>query len=120
MRRLGFRRRGERYWQCERRYGLSGHDHVSVYSRSEQALPGGAFAVELTEFHVTFYRGGEHLHFYYHEMADDRWHAAGHTSVNEIARLGLSAAELRAEADAVAQALVAALGGVLSGREACP
>jgi hypothetical protein len=115
MRRLGFRRRGERYWQCERRYGLSGHDHVSVFSWSEQSLP-GAFAVELTEFHVTFYRGGEHLHFYYHEMADNNWQPAGHTSVNEIARLGLSAAELRAAANAVAQELVAALGGVLLGR----
>lgn len=117
MRQLGFRRRGERYWSCERRYGLAGHDHVSVFSWSEQAVPGGRFAVEMTEFHVTFYRGGEHLHFYYHEMGDNAWQPAGHTSANELARLALDAAALRAGADAVARALVAALGGAWLGRD---
>jgi hypothetical protein len=110
---LGFRRKGDRYWQCERRLGLCGNDHVSVYSWSEQRLPGGRFLVELTEFHVTFYRGGEHLHFYYHELGDNHWQPAGHTSPNEIARLGLQTGTLRAEADEVAGALAEALGGVL-------
>ena len=113
MRQLGFRRRGDRYWQCERRHGLGGYDHLSVFSWSEQLLPGGAFLVELTEFHVTFYRGGEHLHFYYHEMHPNEWLPAGHTSLNEIRRLGLDPFELRETADAVALGLVLALGGVL-------
>jgi hypothetical protein len=114
---LGFRRKADRYWQCERRFGLSGDDHLSVYSWSEQRLPGGRFLVELTEFHVTFYRGGEHLHFYYHELLDNHWQPAGHTSHNEVRRLGLELGELRAMADAVALALVEALGGVLLPRE---
>jgi hypothetical protein len=114
---LGFRRKGDRYWQCERRFGLAGWDHVSVFSWSERRLEGGRFLVELTEFHVTFYRGGEHLHFYYHELLDEQWQAAGHTSRNEIRRLGLEPEELRGAADTVAVALVEALGGVLLPRE---
>jgi hypothetical protein len=113
MRRLGFRRRGERYWQCERRHGLAGHDHVSVFPWSELTLPGGALLVELTEFHVTFYRGGEHLHFYYHEMHANEWLPAGHTSANELRRVGLDPAELRGAADGIALALALALGGLL-------
>lgn len=115
--RLGFRRRGDRYWQCERAFGLDGRDHLSVWSWSEQALPSGRFLVELTEFHVTFYRGGEHLHFYYHELQDNHWQPAGHTSANEIRRLGLDPVEVRHSADAVAAGLVAALAGVLLPRE---
>ena len=67
LQRLGFRRRSERYWQCERRFGLGAADHLSVFSWSEQAIPGrrgpARYLVELTEFHVTLTRGGEHLHF---------------------------------------------------------
>ena len=114
---LSFRRRGDRYWRCERRHGLAGHDHLSVFSWSEQRLPGGRYLVELTEFHVTFYRGGEHLHFYYHETLDNRWLPAGNTSGNEVRPLGLDPRELRQVADAVAGALVAALGGELLPRE---
>jgi hypothetical protein len=117
---LGFRRKGDRYWQCERRLGLSGNDHLSVYSWSEQRLPRGRFLVELTEFHVTFYRGGEHLHFYYHELADNHWQPAGYTSHNEIRRLGLEPDVLRGEADAIATVLVQALGGVLLPRHREP
>ena len=117
---LGFRRKGDRYWQCERRFGLGGWDHLSVFSWGEQRLPAGRFLVELTEFHVTFYRGGEHLHFYYHEQLDDHWQPVGHTSRNEIRRLGLEPDDLRGEADAVALALVEALGGVLLPREERP
>jgi hypothetical protein len=113
MHSLGFRRRGERYWQCERRLGLSGGDHVSVFCWSEQRLPTGGRLVELTEFHVTFYRAGEQLHFYYHQLDDDRWRHEGNTSHNEIRRLGLEPAELRAEADAIARELALALGGTL-------
>ena len=112
MSELGFRRKGERYWRCDRRHGLSGHDHVSVFCWSEQRAPDGRRLVELTEFHVTFYRGGERLHFYYHEHEHNHWRHEGNTSYNEIRRLGLEPGALRAEAHAVAQALAAALGGV--------
>src|SRR5438874_13480322 len=117
LRQLGFRRRGDGYWQCERRHGLERNDHLSVFSWSEQTLPGGRFLVELTEFHVTFYRGGEHLHFYYHELLDNHWQPAGHTSVNEIHRLGLDPEELRALADDIAAEVVFALDGVLLARK---
>src|SRR4051794_165279 len=110
---LGFRRKNERYWRCDRRHGLSGHDHVSVYCWSEQRLPGGGLLAEMTELHVTFYRGGERLHFYFHENETNHWRHEGNTSHNEIRRLGLDPAVLRAEAFAVARALVGAMGGVL-------
>ncbi len=110
---VGFRRKGERYWRCDRRHGLSEHDHVSVYCWSEQRIGQGRYLVELTEFHVTFYRGGERLHFYYHDHDDNHWRHEGNTSHAEIRRLGLEPAALRAEADAVARALIEALGGIL-------
>lgn len=113
MKRLGFRRRGERFWLAERRHGLCGHDHLAVFSWGEQALPGGAFVVELTEFHVTFYRDGEQLHFYYHETHENVWEPGGHTSAGEVARLGMSLPGLRGEADDIAAALVEAMGGEL-------
>lgn len=117
LRRLGFRRRGDRVWLCERRHGLEGHDHLSLFSWSEQTLPGGRHLVEMTEFHVTFYRGGEHLHFYFHEMADNEWQPAGHTSRNEIVRLGLDLETLREHADDVARRFIVELGGVVLLRE---
>lgn len=120
LQRLGFRRKGDRYWQCERRLGLTGHDHLSVFSWAEQRLPAGRFLVELTEFHVTFYRGGEHLHFYYHEMADNHWQPSGHTTPLEVQRLGLDVPALRALADCIALALAESLGGVLLPREQAP
>ena len=121
LRRLGFRRKSERYWQCERRFGLSATDHVSLFSWSEQVIPGQAgaarFLVEMTEFHVTLLRGLENLHFYYHEHHDNEWRPAGHTSRAEIRRLGLDPIVLRAEADSVAEELVRALGGTWRPRE---
>jgi hypothetical protein len=110
---IGFRRKGERYWRCERRHGLTGHDHVSVFCWSEQCLSDGTHLVALTEFHVTFYRAGERLHFYYHERSENHWRHEGNTSHNEIRRLGLAPAELRAEADSVARDLIAELNGTL-------
>jgi hypothetical protein len=112
----GFRRRSDRYWRCERGFGLPDGAHVSIFSWSEQTLPGGAsggsrFLVKLTEFHVTFVLQGEHVHFYCHERLENEWEPGGHTSAAQLRRLGLGPAELRAAADEVAMALVAALGG---------
>src|SRR5436305_487698 len=70
-----------------------------------------------TEFHVTLARSGENLHFYYHEHDDNEWVPGGHTSGGEIARLGLSPAGLRAQADGVASALASALGGTCRARD---
>jgi hypothetical protein len=122
LRERGFRRKSERYWQCQRRYGMPDAVHLSIFSWSEQTLPGVAgqphYLVELTEFHLTFVRAGEHLHFYYHEHGDNLWHPGGHTSLVEIQRLGLDLATLRDEADAIARTFVEALGGVLLERGA--
>jgi hypothetical protein len=121
MHRLGFRRKSDRYWWCQRRYGLGDGDHVSVFSWSEQTIPAGRsrpprFLVELTEFHVTLPRGGENLHFYYHEDGDNEWQRGGHTSSAEIRRVSCDPGALRAAADAIAEELVMALGGVLLAR----
>jgi hypothetical protein len=111
----GFRRKAERYWRCERRFGLPPHAHLSLFSWGEHALPSAAgpapLLVELTEFHVTFVLGNQHVHFYYHERQPNDWDPAGHTSRRELRRLGADRAALRAQADAVAAAVVAALGG---------
>jgi hypothetical protein len=117
MHRLGFRRKSDRYWWCQRRYGLADGDHISVFSWSEQTIPTdrsqARFLVELTEFHVTLPRGGEHFHFYYHEHGDNEWQPAGHTSSAELRRVGCDPDGLRTTADAIAAELAAALGGVL-------
>jgi hypothetical protein len=57
LRELGFKRKSERYWRCERRFDLPDHAHLSVFSWGEQSIPAGRsgparFLVELTEFHV--------------------------------------------------------------------
>jgi hypothetical protein len=123
LRELGFRRKSERYWQCKGRFGLRAEGHLSVFSWGEQTLPGGRdgparFVVELTEFHVTFRVGVDHVHFYYHERQENEWHAAGHTSGGELRRLGLDPAALRGQADAVAAEFVALLGGAYHPRRA--
>jgi hypothetical protein len=117
---LGFRRRSERYWRCERHHGLPAGAHLSVFSWGEQALPSAAetirYLVELTEFHVTFVLRHEHVHFYYHERLENDWEPGGRTSSRELRRLGADVRALRARADAVAVALVAALGGTFRSR----
>jgi hypothetical protein len=118
---LGFRRKSDRYWQCERRYGLPAEAHLSVFAWGEHGVAADAGAaprlVEVSTFHVTFEIGRENIHFYYHELSDNEWEPAGHTSAAEIARLGRAARELRRAADEIAAALVAALGGTLHPRE---
>ena len=64
--------------------------------------------MELTEFHVSFLLGLERIHFYYHERGENEWAAGGHTSANEITRLGHDPRSLRVQADAVAAAFVEA------------
>jgi hypothetical protein len=118
LRSLGFRRKSERYWQCERGHELPVAAHLSVFTWSEQRIPpradgGVRWLVELTEFHVTFQLGLEHVHFYYHEQGENDRRPAGHTSSAEIARLRESPRACRREADVIAAALVSALGGVL-------
>jgi hypothetical protein len=112
---LGFRRKSEGYWRCERRFGLPPNAHLSLFSWGEHALPGAErpapLLVELAEFHVTFVLRHQHVHFYYHERLHNDWDPAGHTSRAELRRLGVNRAELRARADAVAAAVAAALGG---------
>jgi len=108
--------------------GLS-DDQADIVSYAQQVVSGNRVAadlferlhqrhgtrwlVELTEFHVTFQLGLEHVHFYYHEQGENAWRPAGHTSSAEIIRLGESPLAWRSRADASAAALVAALGGVL-------
>jgi hypothetical protein len=113
LRTLGFRRKSDRYWQCLRRFELPDAAYLSLFSWSEQCIPdgNGRYLVELSAFHVTFRIGLERIHFYYHERSENAWTAAGHTSSREIRRLGVEPAQLRAQADAVAAAFIAALGG---------
>jgi hypothetical protein len=122
LRELGFRRKGERYWLCGRRFGLHEDDHLSVVSWCEQTILAGRrgrprYLIELTEFHVTLCIGHENVHFYFHESGENEWGPAGHTSSAEIRRLGHDPCALQGVADRVAGAFVAALGGVYSNRE---
>jgi hypothetical protein len=117
LRELGFRRKSERYWQCDNRHGLPTNAHCSIFSWSEQSLPGGRFLVELTEFHVTFEIGFDNVHFYYHETSDYAWAPGGHTSFGEIAGLGVDPAILREEADEIARRCLELVDCLLVGRE---
>jgi hypothetical protein len=117
---LGFRHKSERYWRCERRFGLPAAAHLSLFSWGEQVLPAGAgevrLMVELTEFHVTFVLRHDHVHFYYHERLENDWEPGGHTSAAELCRLGAGVRALRARADVIAAALIEALGGTFCPR----
>ncbi len=117
---LGFRRRSDRYWQCERRFGLPEQAHLSIFA-SEQRIPAGKgrkrCLVELAAFHVTFEIDRDNVHFYYHERLDNEWEAGGHTSAGEMARLGQELRVLRDCADGIAASLIEALGGVCHPRE---
>jgi len=107
---LGFRRKGERYWLCTRRWGLTPPDHLSIYSWSELTSRAGLDLLELTEFHVTFVVGFDHLHFYYHELGEGAWQPGGHTARAHLKRLGCDARQLRDRADMIAEQFIAALG----------
>jgi len=119
LKRLGFRHRTDRYWRCDRGYGLDASTHVSLFLWTTHAqLTARTACYEVAEFHVTFEVPGHNLHFYYHEARASEWVAAGHTSTAEVSRLGFDVTELRRIADAIAQRLVASLEGVLHDRDA--
>ena len=119
---LGFVRKSDRYWRCERRFGLPENAHLSIFSWSEQRTPRNSrrprYLVEVTEFHVTIVLAGEHLHFYYHELDENVWHPGGYTSGREIRRVGGNKTQLRALADAIAAEVVEGWYGTFVTREA--
>src|SRR5262249_55304915 len=65
LRSLGFQRKSEHYWQCERRFGLPGYGHLSVYCWGEHVVAGGRLLADVSTFHVTFKIGHDNVHFYY-------------------------------------------------------
>ena len=117
---LGFRRQSDRYWLCERRYGLPADAHLSVFADA-QSVPGerrgSRLLLEVSAFHVTFEIGRENIHFYYHESLETAWEPGGHTSAGEIERIGCDLYELRTAADPIAVLVVAALRGTYRPRE---
>jgi len=115
LQQLGFRRLSERYWQCERGHDLPAAAYLSIFSDVRDRDADGE-RIEVAAFHVTFGLGVDRVHFYYHEVADGLWEPGGHTSSNEIRRHRRDPAELRALADAVAAAFLAALGWELTPR----
>jgi hypothetical protein len=120
LRQLGFRQKNDLYWRCERGFGLVEGDHLSVFLWTEEDHSGRAGAkraFELTEFHVTFLIERDHVHFYYHEVQDNRWRPGGHTSSIQLRGLGIEPRDLRAEADEVAQELVRRLRGEWTPRD---
>lgn len=125
LHRLGFKRKSERYWQCERRYGLPVHAYLSLYPWCEHTDAASARQqIEVSAFHVTFQLGLERIHFYYHEYLDNEWEPGGHTSTREILRVHDDPVELRRLADAIAAALLKSLGCLYqprpeNGEEAC-
>ena len=108
LRRAGFRRHSPRYWRCAGRHGLPAHAHLSAFAHAVSAR-GGSERVDVAAFHVTFVLGADSLHFYYHDAAEGAWEPGGHTSTAELLRYPVDPARLRADADAVAARLAAAL-----------
>ncbi len=106
LQQMGFRQKSERYWQCERGFGLTEGDHISLFlwtiqphsEVDQQTL----HAYELTEFHITFLLDLDHVHFYYHEIQDQTWELGGHTSSAQIRYLGFDPQSLIEEADSIA------------------
>jgi hypothetical protein len=112
----GFKRKSERYWRCERRFGLGDQAHISIFAWSEQTSDGKK-RVEIDAFHITFNLRLEHVHFYYHERDHHEWEPGGHTSCGEIRRLGHDPIELRDQADRIALTLIEVMGGRFHSRE---
>lgn len=111
LKQLGFKQKSKRYFQCKRGHGLEIDSHISMFLWTRNGKGKNVTCYEVTEFHITIKRGGHNLHFYYHESAANEWQRGGHTSTNEIARLGYCAATLREHADLIARKFVANLNG---------
>ena len=111
LRELGFRRKNDVYWICERGCGLADGDHLSLFLWTREAQDSSPSAFELTEFHVTFLIGSQNVHFYYHEIGDNLWEPGGHTSGMELEGLGCDPPGLIAEADEIARLFVKTLDG---------
>jgi hypothetical protein len=107
LRQLGFRRRSDGYWRCERRYGLPAEAYLSLFASGEHHLTADRARsrrriVEFSAFHVTMPLVVDRIHFYYHERSETAWEPGGYTSSVEIARHGADPLQLRAEADRIA------------------
>jgi hypothetical protein len=114
LRYVGLRRLSAGYWQCERRHGLPEGAYLSVFSHAEDRQ-GTTRSTrrerhDVCAFHVTFCLGVDRAHFYFHEVTEGVWEPGGHTSSTELLRYLREPAVLRAVADRVAAALLAALG----------
>lgn len=116
LRRLGFREKGHRYWQCDRGYGLPNDAHLSLFLWTHARASPRHSCYEFAEFHVTFEVAGHNVHFYYHEVDENRWAAEGHTSRSECDLLGIDVDALRSIADAIAARVVERFSGVLESR----
>ena len=110
LKQMGFRQKSERYFQCARGFGLEQGQHLSLFLWTRNAKK-NATCFAVTEFHVTIQLGGDHLHFYYHELAQNVWRRGGHTSTIEIERLGYCAQTLRSHAEFVANQFIEQLNG---------
>lgn len=87
LRQIGFRRRSRRYWQCERRFGLTGNSYISIFIHTVHSQ-NDRECLEISAFHVTFQVGIERVHFYYHEMANTHGSPAGTPRVRSFYDLG--------------------------------
>lgn len=112
LKRLGFRRKSEHHWRCDRGYGLDSESHISAFLWEVHDQAGeSAECHEFAEFHVTIEVPGHNLHFYCHEVSCNEWAPAGHTSTAELACLGLDVDDLRELSDEISEGLVAVIGG---------
>ncbi|MEO1271763.1 MAG: hypothetical protein AAFX99_27030, partial [Myxococcota bacterium] len=80
--------------------------------RTRTRLPPRAIDVE--GFHVTAEVGDQNIHFYYREGELGVWTREGQTPSGDIRALGANPIAMRQQADAVAQAMVEKLGGLLT------
>ncbi len=119
LQKRGFRRLSERYWQCERGYGLPVGAYLSLFPDAceRMVFAGGCERFEVCAFHVTFCLGVDRVHFYYHEYDNGIWEPGGHTSRGEILRYNVGPDGLRNVADQIATELIEAFGMSLLERD---